>query len=187
MAGAWALGLWASARPAGQECPGPQRLHGEGYWAGSPCRHDSPVSAHPLLCHSGCGRLIVKVRGGRPSKHPLMARGLHAGAIWGIDFFLGYKLQMETSCQAKGSPGVWGPGGPGATSRVERLLNALCTPDTVRPGQRGERRRERNPSQEQPAFGSAQGAMASIWGPNQCRALMRRPSQAVEERAELLI
>lgn len=53
----------------------------------------------------------MKVRGGRPSKHPLMARGLHTGAIWGIDFFLGYKLQMETSCQVKGSPGARGRGG----------------------------------------------------------------------------
>ena len=104
----WALGVQASACPAGQQRPGTQRLPGKGYRARAPCRHDSPVSALPLLCHSGCGRLIVKVPGGWPSKCPLMARGLHTGAIWGIDFFLSYKLQMEKSCQVKGSPGARG-------------------------------------------------------------------------------
>lgn len=104
VARAWALGVQASACPAGQE-PWTSASAWNRLLDRSSPQTRLPVSAVPLLCQPGRGRLIVKVRGGRPSRRPLMARGLHAGAIWGIDFFLGYKLQMETSCQVKGSPG----------------------------------------------------------------------------------
>lgn len=68
-----------------------------------------------------------------------MARGYTGRS----DFFLSYSANGDIL------PGEGKPGARGHV-QVERLPNAVCTPDTVRPGQRGERRKGIHPRSATP-------------------------------------
>lgn len=101
--GFWGAGISLSCRAGGAL---ELSVCGKGYRARAPCRHDSSVSALPLLCHSGCSRLIMKVQGDglqMPTNGPGVTQGPSESVLSQLQIANGDILPGE------GKPGGAGP------------------------------------------------------------------------------